>query len=131
MLPNGTAAPGSATIGSEASGGSNILADAGAVNGVTSTLYAFSTDSPTQSHCVGECARIWPPVLTQSAPVAAGMASGSLLGVVQRPNGTFQVTYNGHPLYYFADALDSGTEGNGVTAFGGTFNIVNVSGAVG
>jgi predicted lipoprotein with Yx(FWY)xxD motif len=131
LLPNGTPAPGTATIQSESGGGGNILADAGAVNGVISTLYAFSADSPTQSHCAGQCARIWPPVLTQSAPVAAGKASGSLLGVVQRADGTFQVTYNGHPLYYFAKALDSGTEGNGVTAFGGTFNTVNVSGAVG
>ena len=131
VLPDGLPEPGTATIQSESSGGSNILSDAGAVNGVTSTLYAFSADTASQSRCFGECARLWPPVLTQSAPVAAGMAQGSLLGVIQRPDGTFQVTYNGHPLYYFADALDSGTEGNGITAFGGTFNIVNVSGAVG
>ena len=131
VLPNGRPEPGTATIQSESSGGRNILADAGAVNGAISTLYAFSADTPTQSHCAGQCARIWPPVLTQSAPVAAGKASGSLLGVIRRADGTFQVTYNGHPLYYFAHALDSGTEGNGVTAFGGTFNTVSVSGAVG
>jgi predicted lipoprotein with Yx(FWY)xxD motif len=131
VLPNGRPEPGTATIQSESSGGRNILADAGAVNGAISTLYAFSADAPTQSHCAGQCARIWPPVLTQSAPAAAGKASGSLLGVIQRADGTFQVTYDGHPLYYFAHALDSGTEGNGVTAFGGTFNTVSVSGAVG
>ena len=131
LLPNGTPEPGTATIGSESSGGGNILSDAGAVNGVISTLYAFSADTSTQSHCAGQCARSWPPVLTQSVPVAAGAASGSLLGVIQRADGTFQVTYDGHPLYYFAHALDSGTQGNAVTAFGGTFNTVNVSGAVG
>lgn len=131
VLPNGTADPGRAAIQSESSGDTNILADAGAVNGVISTLYAFTADTATESHCVGECARIWVPVLTQSPPTAELMASGSLLSAVQRADGTFQVTYHGHPLYYFADALDGGTEGNGVTAFGGTFNIVNVSGAVG
>jgi predicted lipoprotein with Yx(FWY)xxD motif len=131
VLPNGRPAPGTAAIQSESSGGTKILADAGAVNGVVSTLYAFTADTPAKSNCTGECARIWPPVLTQSDPAAAGMASGSLLGVVQRANGTFQVTYNGHPLYYFANALDSGTEGDGITAFGGTFHTVNVSGAVG
>jgi len=45
--------------------------------------------------------------------------------------GTFQVTYRGHPLYFFAEGLDSGTSGAGVSAFGGTFNVVNVTGTVG
>jgi predicted lipoprotein with Yx(FWY)xxD motif len=131
VLPNGTPEPGSATIQSESSNGTNILADAGSVNGVIATLYAFSADTATQSNCNGACAVAWPPVLTQTAPSAIDSASGSLLGVIQRADGTFQVTYNGHPLYYFAFALDSGTEGNGISVDGGTFNIVNVSGAVG
>ena len=131
VLPNGHPAPGTANIGSEQMGNSDILSDAGAVNGVTSTLYAFTADSASQSKCNGECARIWPPVLTQTAPTASMQASGSKLGVIERGDGTFQVTYNGHPLYYFANFLDSGTQGNGVTAFGGTFKIVNVSGALG
>jgi predicted lipoprotein with Yx(FWY)xxD motif len=131
LLPNGNPNPGTASIQSESSNGTSILADAGAVNGVIATLYAFSADTPTQSHCTGKCAQAWPPVLTQSAPTASGAASGSLLGAIARGDGTFQVTYDGHPLYYFAPALDSGTQGAGVTAFGGTFNTVNVSGAVG
>ena len=131
VLPNGNPDPGTANIQSESSNGTSILADAGAVNGVVSTLYAFSADTSMQSNCTGMCAQIWPPVLTQTAPTASGAASGSLLGAIPRSDGTFQVTYNGHPLYYFANALDSGTEGAGVTAFGGTFNTVNVSGAVG
>ena len=131
LLPNGNPDAGTANIQSESSNGTSILADAGAVNGVIATLYAFSADSSTMSNCNGECAKIWPPVLTQSAPTASGSATGSLLGAIPRGDGTFQVTYDGHPLYYFADALDSGTEGAGVTAFGGTFNTVNVSGAVG
>ena len=131
LLPDGKPEPGTATIESKASGTTHFLTDAGAVNHVISTLYAFSADSPTMSKCTGECARIWPPVLTQSAPTAKLMANGALLGTIQRADGTFQVTYNGHPLYYFANALDSGTQGNGVTAFGGTFNTVNTSGTVG
>jgi predicted lipoprotein with Yx(FWY)xxD motif len=130
LLPNGNPDPGTANIQSESSGGTSILADEG-VNGVVATLYAFSADTPTQSNCTGSCAQFWPPVLTQSAPTASGAASSSLLGVIPRGDGTFQVTYNGHPLYYFSHFLDSGTEGAGVTAFNGTFNPVNVSGAVG
>jgi predicted lipoprotein with Yx(FWY)xxD motif len=131
LLPNGNPDAGTANIQSESSNGTNILADAGVVNGVVATLYAFSADTATQSNCTGMCAQAWPPVLTQSPPTASGSASGSLLGAIPRSDGTFQVTYNGHPLYYFAPALDSGTQGAGVTAFGGTFKPVNVSGAVG
>jgi len=131
LLPNGNPNAGTANIQSESSNGTSILADAGVINGVVATLYAFSADTSTQSHCTGTCAQFWPPVLTQSAPTASGAASSSLLGAIPRGDGTFQVTYDGHPLYYFSHALDGGTEGAGVTAFGGTFNPVNVSGAVG
>lgn len=131
LLPNGSPDPGTANIQSESGDGTSILADAGVVNGVVATLYAFSADTAAESNCTGMCARFWPPVLTQSAPTASGAAGSSLLGVIPRGDGTFQVTYDGHPLYYFSHALDSGTEGAGVTAFGGTFNTVNVSGAVG
>jgi len=131
VLPNGNPDPGTANIQSESSNGTSILADAGVVNGVVATLYAFSADTSTQSNCTGMCAQFWPPVLTQSAPTASGSASSSLLGTIPRADGTFQVTYDGHPLYYFAPHLDSGTEGAGANVDGGTFNTVNVSGAVG
>ena len=132
MLPQGIPNPGKTTIGSESAGAKTILAVAGnPINNVVATLYAFSADSATASKCAGQCAMIWPPVITTSPAAVSGMASGAQLGTIQRADGTFQVTYNGHPLYFFSKALDSGTEGNNVTAFGGTFNIVNVSGAVG
>jgi predicted lipoprotein with Yx(FWY)xxD motif len=63
--------------------------------------------------------------------VAGKGVSRAGFGTIHRPDGTVQVTYEGHPLYFFATALDSGTEGNGIAAFGGAFRIVNVSGAVG
>ena len=131
VLPNGDPNPGTTTVGSEPSGGTNILQVTGGFTHVQATLYAFSADSSTMSKCTGQCAMIWPPVMTTTPAAVSGMANGALLGTIERANGTFQVTYNGHPLYFFAKALDSGTEGNNVTAFGGTFDIVNVSGAVG
>jgi predicted lipoprotein with Yx(FWY)xxD motif len=132
MLPQGIPNPGRTTIGSESAGGKTILAVAGnPINNVVATLYAFSADSATASKCSGQCAMIWPPVITTSPAAVSGTASGAQLGTIQRADGTFQVTYHGHPLYFFSKALDSGTEGNNVTAFGGTFNIVNVSGTVG
>lgn len=132
VLPQGIPNPGTTKLGSETAGGKTILAVAGnPINHVVATLYAFSADTATASTCTGQCAMIWPPVITTTPAAVSGMANGALLGTIQRADGTFQVTYNGHPLYFFAKALDSGTEGNNITAFGGTFTIVNVSGAVG
>jgi hypothetical protein len=51
------------------------------------------------------------------------------LGTIQRSDGTLQVTYNGHPLYLFA--LDfMGISGQGIAAYGGTFNLLQASGAL-
>lgn len=53
--------------------------------------------------CVDACADAWPPVLVEgSGQVTASGAQQDLVGTVARPDGTLQVTYDGHPLYYFA-----------------------------
>ncbi len=130
-LPQGTPDPGTTTVGSESAAGAKILAITAGFLHVTATLYAFTADTAKASKCSGECALIWPPVLTTTRPAATGSANAAKLGVISRPDGTFQVTYNGHPLYFFAQALNSSTAGNGITAFGGTFKIVNVNGTIG
>jgi predicted lipoprotein with Yx(FWY)xxD motif len=131
LLPQGTPNPGTTTVGSETAGSKTVLSITAGFTHATATLYAFSADSATTSKCSGACAVIWPPVLTSTAPAATGGATASMLGSIARPDGTFQVTYNGHPLYFFSHALDAGTEGAGITAFGGTFNTVNTAGTVG
>jgi len=130
-LPQGTPDPGTTTVGSESAAGTKILAITAGFLHVTATLYAFSADTPKASKCSGECAIIWPPVLTTTPPAATGSAKAAKLGTISRPDGTFQVTYNGHPLYFFAQGLNTSTVGNGITAFGGTFHIVNVKGTIG
>ena len=130
-LPQGTPNPGTTTVGSETAAGAKILAITAGFLHVTATLYAFTADTPTASKCAGACANIWPPVLTTTPPAATGNANAAKLGVIPRSDGTFQVTYNGHPLYFFSQALNNSTAGNGITAFGGTFKIVNVKGTIG
>jgi predicted lipoprotein with Yx(FWY)xxD motif len=130
VLPQGIANPGTTTVGSETAGSTSILSITAGLTKATATLYAFSADTATASKCSGMCAMIWPPVITTDPAAFSGMVNGALLGTIPRADGTFQVTYNSHPLYFFSKALDGGTEGNNVTAFGGTFNTVNVSGAV-
>ena len=127
ISPSATVAPGPITIATESSSGGPILAALGGtpmLSAPLATLYTFSADSATSSQCTGTCAVVWPPVLTSGPSIAGPGVDASKLGTIQRPNGNFQVTYNGRPLYYFSHALDTTDVGNGVTAFGGTFNTV-------
>jgi predicted lipoprotein with Yx(FWY)xxD motif len=65
------------------------------------TLYLFTRDRGKWSNCYGECARVWPPLMTSGSPVALKGAKQSELGTTKRRSGKSQVTYNGHPLYYY------------------------------
>ncbi|MEA2215045.1 MAG: hypothetical protein QOK19_606 [Solirubrobacteraceae bacterium] len=93
------------------------------------TLYLFTHDSGTTSMCSGPCATAWPPVLATGAATATAGANAALLGTSKRSDGTMQVTYNGHPLYRFVKDQHPGeTNGQGVTAFGGSWFAVTVAG---
>lgn len=67
------------------------------------SLYLYTRDRGKWSNCYGECARVWPPLLTSGKPVALKGAKQSELGTTKRRGGKTQVTYNGHPLYYYVD----------------------------
>jgi predicted lipoprotein with Yx(FWY)xxD motif len=83
------------------------------------TLYEFAKDNGTESSCYGECAKAWPPLLTEGEPQPSNGASASELGTTERKDGTVQVTYAGHPLYGFVGDKSPGeANGNGVSAFG-------------
>jgi predicted lipoprotein with Yx(FWY)xxD motif len=53
--------------------------------------------------CQGVCAVYWPPVLTSARPEAGPGVDQNALGTIMRPDGTYQVTYNGRPLSFFMD----------------------------
>lgn len=99
-------------------------------NGIT--LYLFEKDKDhhaSKSRCYGECATAWPPLLTNGAPIAVGKARRTLLGTTKRKNGDVQVTYNGHPMYYFAGDSKAGqTRGEGSKEFGAEWDVVNPKG---
>ncbi len=65
------------------------------------TLYLYTMDSTNSSTCYGSCASIWFPFLTEGTPIAGSGVNARLLGTITRTDGSTQVTYNGHPLYYF------------------------------
>jgi predicted lipoprotein with Yx(FWY)xxD motif len=83
------------------------------------TVYLFEADKGSTSACYGACARVWLPVTTSAPPVAAGMAIPADPGTITRSDGTKQVTYFHHPLYYYVKDRSSGDfYGQGVKSFG-------------
>jgi predicted lipoprotein with Yx(FWY)xxD motif len=92
------------------------------------TLYIFTDDVSSESTCYDECATAWPPLLTDSKPVAGNGADPALLGTTTRKDGKLQVTYKGMPVYYWvADQKPGDTTGQNV---GGVWFVVDVAGNV-
>jgi predicted lipoprotein with Yx(FWY)xxD motif len=109
--PAGTEAPaaGGAVVATAESELGTILVD-----GAGHTLYMFMPDAQGPSTCTGDCLGAWPALL---GPATAGDgADESLIGTAARPDdGTEQVTYDGWPLYYFAqDAAAGDVNGQGL-----------------
>ena len=100
------------------------------VDGTGKTVYLFVADKGTTSACYTSCATIWPPVLTTGAPQAGTGAQASLLGTTARTDGTTEVTYAGHPLYYFIQDKAAGdAKGQAINGFGGLWWVMSPSGA--
>jgi predicted lipoprotein with Yx(FWY)xxD motif len=99
------------------------------VDGKGMTLYLFEKDTGTMSTCTGACAQFWPPVTTKGAPKAGtGIAAGKL-GTTNRSDGSTQVTYNGHPVYYYGGDQKSGdVNGQGQNTFGGLWYVISPAG---
>ena len=94
------------------------------------TLYIWAHDKGAKSTCNGDCAEYWPPLVTHGRPVAGRGANAALLGTSRRSDGRSQVTYAGHPLYYFVKDRAAGqTTGEGLTGFGGRWDPVSATGA--
>jgi predicted lipoprotein with Yx(FWY)xxD motif len=93
------------------------------------TLYLFEADSTNKSNCSGSCATYWPPVTTSGKAAAGSGVSAAMIGTAMRSDGTSQVTYAGHPLYWFSgDSKPGDTNGEGLTNFGGAWYAVSPAG---
>lgn len=91
-------------------------------------FYLFDKEKGRRSRCYAECAIAWPPVLTKGKPRADKGADADLLGTTKRRNGKLQVTYNGHPLYYYKDDDPGRILCHNVDEFGGLWLVVNPRG---
>jgi predicted lipoprotein with Yx(FWY)xxD motif len=93
-------------------------------------LYLFTRDRTPSSRCFGACAGAWPPFLTAGKLAAGAGAQDNLLGTTTRGGGLAQVTYAGHPLYYYVGDRHPGEVlCQGVEEFGGTWYVVTRRGS--
>ncbi|MCW2936762.1 MAG: hypothetical protein JWM19_7724 [Actinomycetia bacterium] len=105
--------------------GTTFLAD-----GSGRAVYLWVKDTGDASQCSGACAGAWPPVPATGTVTAGGSAVASDLGTITRSDGTKQVTYDGHPLYYFSGDSGPGTAtGQGSDNFGAKWWLVSPAGA--
>jgi predicted lipoprotein with Yx(FWY)xxD motif len=92
------------------------------------TLYLFTRDSGAMSSCSGGCASVWPPVTSATAAHVGTGATASLLGTTSGAGAT-QVTYDGHPLYYYVGDTNPGdANGEQLDQFGGLWYAVSPGG---
>ena len=92
-------------------------------------IYLFDVETGPRSRCYGACAQAWPPVLTKGRPTAGKGARRGLLGTIRRRDGSTQVTYRGHPLYYYVTDSPGRVLCQNVTEFGGTWLVVRANGS--
>jgi len=90
------------------------------------TLYLFTNDEGGQSACTGGCAETWPPVEAPDDPAVGEGLDESLVGAIERDDGSMQLTYGDAPLYrYSPDGSPGDTTGQGV---GGVWFVVGADG---
>src|SRR5258708_27796063 len=123
--PSPSVAASAATIAVASNALGQILVD-----GKGMTVYLFVADHSTASTCYTSCAQVWPPVLTTGAPLTGTGATASLLGTTKRADGKTEVTYNGHPLYYFVtDKKPDDTTRQAVSSFRQIWYVISPAGA--
>jgi predicted lipoprotein with Yx(FWY)xxD motif len=91
-------------------------------------IYLFDKEATSRPECYRACATAWPPVLTHGPPRATGAVREGLLGTTKRADGSSQVTYAGHPLYYYAHEQPHQVLCHNVAEFGGRWLVVTPDG---
>jgi predicted lipoprotein with Yx(FWY)xxD motif len=134
--PAATPAGASSSSSSASAAGGTVIETASSsagtflTNGSGRAVYLWVKDTGDTSTCSGACAGAWPPVTTTGSATASGGAKASDLGTITRSDGTKQVTYDGHPLYYFSGDSGPGTaSGQGSDGFGAKWWLVAPTGS--
>ena len=124
MSPSPAAATGATTVGVA----SNPKLGKILVGANGRTLYLFEKDTGGKSSCSGSCASVWPPLTISGKPTPGSGISASALGTTSN-GGKTQVTYDGHPLYYYvSDSGPGQTSGQGHNQFGALWYVLSPQG---
>ncbi len=80
------------------------------------TLYTLSNETHGKFTCKKECLKNWPPLKIKKGWKPTGAAH---LSTIKRPEGSWQVTYKGRPVYSFAgDKKKGDANGEGIKDVG-------------
>lgn len=121
-------------LGQEVSGptvqlGTSDLWGAHLTDAEGNSLYLYREDAQGsgESVCLERCTSNWLPLTVEGEPVAGEGVSPDLVGTIERPDGSRQVTYDGWPLYRYVRDFEPGdTRGQ---ALGDVFYLVDAAGA--
>ncbi len=120
-----TSVPSASAIGLRQTSLGKTLVDA---NG--RTLYLFEGDKRNVSTLSAAGQAVWPPFTASVTPQATNGVNASQIGTIARAGGSAQVTYNGHPLYYYvADHNPGQVLGQGLNQFGALWYVLSGSGS--
>ncbi len=99
------------------------------VDGSGRTLYLFDIERDPTPRCYDACAVSWPPLLATTASTTDPLLNQTSIAVSPRKNDSQQLTYNGHPLYYYVGDRNVGDiKCQAVIEFGGGWYVVDSRG---
>jgi predicted lipoprotein with Yx(FWY)xxD motif len=87
------------------------------------TLYTYEKDTGASSTCYAACAAKWPPYIVSPSDNTNAQygVDANKISLITRADGTLQVAYNDHPLYFYSGDTQETTNGQG---FGGVWYVI-------
>jgi predicted lipoprotein with Yx(FWY)xxD motif len=93
------------------------------------TLYLFEGDKRNVRTLSAAGLAVWPPFTASTKPRALNGAAAGRIGTIAHAGASAQITYNGHPLYYYVGDHGPGqTTGQGLNQFGALWYAVSAGG---
>lgn len=100
------------------------------VDGSGRTLYLFDIERDHMPACNSACAIAWPPLLAPAGVATSLELDQALIATAVRNDGSLQLAYNGHPLYYYAGDHSAGEiKCQAVIEFGGGWYVIDAQGS--